>query len=162
MKQVRECLLRIQKDLQEYKGFLLVFLLYDIIVQLCFRNFCPAVILTGLPCPGCGMTRAVFYFLTGQVKKGWVMNPLGIGWAVLAVYFVVMRYWLGRKPVGLLQGGGILTVCMAVLYIYRMYSSFPGEVPIMYTQENLFAQIVPGYQQWIEKLTAVLVQIRAL
>ena len=161
MTHLRVCLKRIWKDVREYRGFIAFFLVYDLAVQLLFRNFCPSVIVTGLPCPGCGMTRAVFWFAVGQFEKGWEMNPLGIGWLALAAYFCVMRYWLGKKPKGVLQMGAALAVCMAAFYLYRMVRYFPGEVPIAYAEKNLLERILPGYRELVERLAALLARVRA-
>ena len=82
---------RIWRDVRAYWQFGAAFLVYDRLVMWIFGAFCPSVIVAGLPCPGCGMTRSVFYFATGQWEKGWQMNPLGILWLLLAVYFCFMR-----------------------------------------------------------------------
>ncbi len=39
---------------------------------------CPFRLLTGLPCPGCGLTRSWIYLLHGQWTDGLVANPFGI------------------------------------------------------------------------------------
>ena len=81
---------RIRKDVGAYWGFAVVFVLYDIAAHAMFHAFCPSVFLFGLPCPGCGMTRAVFFFITGQFQRGMQMNPLGLLWILWAAYLVVM------------------------------------------------------------------------
>ena len=156
---------RIEKDVRSFWQIGAVIVAYDIVVQLLFGQFCPSVIVTGLPCPGCGMTRAVFYFATGRFAEGMAMNPLGIGWLLLAVYFFLMRYTFGKKPVGLLQVGGCLVVLMIVFYIYRMCFVFPGETPICYEEGNLLARLRPGYEEnvlylietlqgWVQKIVS--------
>lgn len=149
MSRLRQALLRIGRDVRAYWMFALAFAVYDILVQLVFDAFCPVAIVTGLPCPGCGMTRAVFFFVTGQIGKGWEMNPIGIGWTALAAYFCMMRYWLGKSPRGLLQAGGVLTVCMVAFYVYRMYRYFPGDAPICYTEGCVLERLLPGYRTFI-------------
>lgn len=37
---------------------------------------CPYRALTGLPCPGCGLTRATHYLLRGDLATAWAYNPL--------------------------------------------------------------------------------------
>ena len=43
-------------------------LAYGVVTHLLFDRFCPMLILTGFPCPGCGMTRALFLVLTGRLS----------------------------------------------------------------------------------------------
>ncbi len=140
---------RLWADIREYWKFGAAFAAYDRLVMWLFGAFCPSVIVAGLPCPGCGMTRSVFCFATGQFEKGWQMNPMGILWLFLAIYFCIMRYGLGKKPAGVLQIGGCLVVMMAVLYLYRMYREFPGAEPLCYTPGNLLERLWLGYGSWI-------------
>lgn len=149
MKRLETVFWRIGRDVRTVWKYIAAFLLYDAVMQLVFHQFCPAVIVTGLPCPGCGMTRAVFYFATGQFEKGWRMNPLGILWLALAVYFCVMRYWFARQAKEVLYIGGVLAACMAFFYVYRMYRYFPGDVPICYTPGNLLERMWMGYKDKI-------------
>lgn len=143
---------RLWKDVKDYRLYILALLVYDLLVQLAFHAFCPMVIVTGLPCPGCGMTRAIFYFATGQISKGWKMNPLGILWLALILYFIAIRYCLGKKPKGVLQIGGALAACMLLYYGYRMYRYFPGKAPICYSEENLMERVFLGYREFVLRL----------
>lgn len=149
MSRLRTALGRIWKDIRTYWPFALVFIVYDALVQLVFGAFCPIAVVAGLPCPGCGMTRAVFFFATGQFERGWAMNPIGIGWLILAVYFCVMRYWFGKSARGLMEAGGVLIVCMVVFYVFRMSRYFPGDAPLCYTEGCLLERAVPGYRSFV-------------
>ena len=145
---------RIRKDVGAYWGFAVVFVLYDIAAHAMFHAFCPSVFLFGLPCPGCGMTRAVFFFITGQFQRGMQMNPLGLLWILWAAYLVVMRYGFGKKAKGLMTAAGVIVVLMVAVYLYRMYCFFPGEPPISYTSGSLAERLIPGYRSgfwdWFE------------
>ena len=44
--------------------------------------------LTGLPCPGCGLTRAFSAISHGQLKTAWQLNPFSFPLYALAVCFV--------------------------------------------------------------------------
>ena len=140
---------RIRKDVGAYWGFAVVFVLYDIAAHAMFHAFCPSVFLFGLPCPGCGMTRTVFFFITGQFQRGMQMNPLGLLWILWAAYLVVMRYGFGKKAKGLMTAAGVIVVLMVAVYLYRMYCFFPGEPPISYTSGSLAERLIPGYRKWI-------------
>lgn len=145
----KKVLERIGKDVRAYWGFAVLFVLYDIAANLLFGAFCPSVIAAGIPCPGCGMTRSVAAFLTGQFERGIQMNPLGIAWIVWALYFAVMRYGFGKKAKGLMTAGGVLIVLMIGVYVWRMWMEFPGEPPICYTPGNVLERMVPGYENLV-------------
>jgi Protein of unknown function (DUF2752) len=50
---------------------------------------CPFKLLTGLPCPGCGLTHAVCDISHGGFAAAWAANPFGfLFYALLAVCLV--------------------------------------------------------------------------
>lgn len=139
---------RAARDLKDWWKFAAALLLYDAAVQLIFGAFCPSVIVTGLPCPGCGMTRAVCCFLTGRFAAGWAYHPLAPGWILWGLYVGVSRYFLGKDAKYALPAAGVLAGLMAVFYVWRMCRCFPGEAPMVYTAGNLLERCVPGYGGW--------------
>src|SRR6476469_10699752 len=61
---------------------------------------CPFRRLTGLPCPGCGLTRSWVYLAHGRWSDSWHAHPFG---AVAMVAAVVLVVWVlaavtGRRP----------------------------------------------------------------
>ena len=61
-------------------GAALLFLLFD---RLCILS-----IVTGLPCPGCGMSRALTLLLKGDFAGAWNMNPGIYGFIILSLYII--------------------------------------------------------------------------
>lgn len=59
--------------------------------------------LTGLNCPGCGMTRAVQATLHGRIGDAFLLNPIGM--ILLPLAFLVLGIeiisWIRGKPVPL-------------------------------------------------------------
>jgi hypothetical protein len=53
---------------------------------------CPSRLLTGIPCPGCGLTRSVTSLAHADFRRGWLYNPFGIG-------AIVVMGWYALKPV---------------------------------------------------------------
>ncbi len=105
-------------------------LAYGLLTHLLFDRFCPMLILVDFPCPGCGMTRALFFVLTGRFGHAWRLQPLVYGWILYGLAFGFRRYftkgakyWLEKRawlaaPVLLLMAG-------LVLYLYRIVCGFP-------------------------------------
>ncbi|WP_232677226.1 DUF2752 domain-containing protein [Nocardioides sp. R-C-SC26] len=50
---------------------------------------CPFRMLTGLPCPGCGLTRAWVYAMHGRWSDSLTANPFGVVSMVLAAALVL-------------------------------------------------------------------------
>lgn len=143
---------RIGKDIRQYgPGLLAAVILYFVIHGL-FDAFCPFVLISGFPCPGCGTTRAVLYLLKGQLARSWSINPAGVLWVMWAFLFAFERYGRGRNlKVPVRAAGGIL-LFMVLVYIIRMKWYFPDRPPYVYTRNNLFERILPGYREVVTHL----------
>jgi hypothetical protein len=62
---------------------------------------CPFRLITGLPCPGCGLTRSWVYLAHGQLGDALRANPFGfLTFAAAAVLVMVVALrWVRRQPV---------------------------------------------------------------
>jgi hypothetical protein len=63
---------------------------------------CPFRLLTGLPCPGCGLTRSVVCTLHGDLASAMMFHPLG-PLVVAALALAVLVELLGARLPGCLQ-----------------------------------------------------------
>ena len=125
--------MRIKQDVRQHgTGVLAVVVMYFVMHAL-FGAFCPSVIVTGFPCPGCGMTRAVLYLLKGQFSRSWALNPAAGLWALWALWFAFERYIRGRKCKGLTWALVGIALFMITVYIVRMIRYFPDKPPYVYT-----------------------------
>ena len=155
MLKIKAFFARILQDLKKYKWLLIGIGVYYVIVKERFHAFCPLVIITGFPCPGCGMTRAVMYMLQGQVERSWNLNPLAIGWILLAIWFVFRRYWCGKKVNELKILFAIIIVLMVLSYFYRMITIFPDYPPMTYTRNNILSRYVPFYEKLLRSMQLI-------
>lgn len=114
-----------------------------ILFMLLFRDVCPTQILFGMPCPGCGLTRAGILLLSGDFSGAWKMHPFIYAWAALVIYIVVCRYLLGRKTPWLMQMIVVLVIAMLLYYIYRMMRYFPDVEPMTRKTAGIF-RLLPG------------------
>jgi hypothetical protein len=113
---------------------------------------CPMAGLFGLPCPGCGMSRATRLVLAGRWSDAWALHPLVFVILPLLAAFVLHRLWgaargvhvelgvardpttesagqrLGRRLVNAFLLGVLLA--LLTLWVARFAGYFGGPVPV--------------------------------
>lgn len=60
---------------------------------------CPFALVTGMACPGCGLTRAAAHLVRGDLGTALAYHPLVIPLAIGAV-FALVAWWSGRPVPG--------------------------------------------------------------
>ena len=144
--------IRLWRDVKNMWMAAAVIAVYTILVNVLFHAFCPMVIFTGLPCPACGMTRALFYLVTGNISASVQMHPLGLWVVCLFLYYAWNRYIMGRESKGMKILLGMTFVMLIICYVWRMFLYFPDKAPCVYTKRNVLAGILPFYEQILHKL----------
>ena len=98
---------------------------------------CPIRFFTGICCPGCGMTRALYYFLKLDFATAFQMHPLIFIMPLVALIYIFRKNF----PPKLLK---ILTILFFVLlgvtYILRLLSGSP--VVYIKPESGLIAKII--------------------
>jgi hypothetical protein len=64
-------------------------------------SLCPFKVLTGLPCPGCGLTRSSVAFLHGDPSTSVFYHPLGAPIIIVAVVIGLAdawAWWRSQRP----------------------------------------------------------------
>jgi hypothetical protein len=109
-------------------GLLLAGILFQVTVPEVFAVQCPFHCLFSIPCPTCGMTRAVRLLFRAEWREAFLMQPLvfaGPGFILLAAG--VWRLWKHGNPVfkrRLLIGTA--AVLLAVNWFYLIVKSGEG------------------------------------
>lgn len=120
------------KDIRRIWIAILVFVLYIQVGRKVLYSFCPSVVLTGFPCPGCGMTRAMFSILRGDFAVAWHFHPFAYAILIFLGVFGIRRYFL-KKDIECMKKYLILLLSgMILFYVWRMINFFPGEPPMSY------------------------------
>ena len=100
---------------------------------------CPIKFLTGISCPGCGMTRALIHALRLDFAAAFFYHPLWIGLipAVIAYFWLYVK---GKEK----SAKVLLIICGATLliaYVLRMFFA-EGDVVVFHPEENLLFRII--------------------
>jgi len=102
------------------------------VILLFFGGYaCPIYNTAGIPCPGCGMTRAYKLFLTGHLSDAFRMHPLF--W--LPPIFFIKHF---RKK-GYVVLAGVLFI---PVYIIRMATMFPDTPPFNYNYNSILGVLL--------------------
>lgn len=125
------------KDIKNMKLAIVVIAAYLWLNRTFLGSVCPWVVLTGFPCPGCGLTRAGMALLRGDFVEAFEIHPFIYGVAALAFAFFSYRYLLQRSQKVLVKWTAALIVGMVIFYVWRMIAVFPGEPPMSYYRYNL-------------------------
>lgn len=141
-KAIRNMGRRVGHDLFDLRFGIASFLLYLFLTEIVFHHICPMVIVTGLPCPACGLSRAVRYLFVGDFRQSLASNPFAIFWLLLAAYFAYMRYFCGKKVRYLYEIMACLCLVMILYYAYRMITGFPSDPPYVYQKNNLISILI--------------------
>lgn len=141
---------KLLKDVWQIKWFLLVIVAYILIIRKVFWNeICPVRIITGYPCPGCGMTRAAIYFILLKWKTSLMYNPSIIVWLLLAGYCFVFKYMLGRSIPYIKQLLFVAAIITCGIYAFRIVTQFGESEPLVYKQKNLINILLNKYNSYM-------------
>ncbi len=102
---------------------------------------CPTALLLRLPCPGCGLTRATFALLRGDVATSFALHPLAIVLAPLLAAYGGAHVWgfVRGRPVGspaFWTSRAVTALTLALMgallavWVARFLGAFGGPAPV--------------------------------
>lgn len=104
---------------------------------------CPIYRLTGVPCPGCGMTRALMRLCVFDFASAWYYHPLVFFLPLPILYIAHRRAWKlpGNAKTSLI----VAAVCLAVLIIvYIIRALTPNTFVSNAMHSSVFAALKRG------------------
>lgn len=157
---MREIVSRIYKDIKEYGWAAIIFVVYYVIVHLMNTAFCPLLQITGLPCAGCGLTRAFLFMVRGELARAFYIHPMAFLILAFLLYCGFFRYIKGSRIRGFQPLFILLVSTVLIFYIIRMIMYFPDRVPYVYSADNVFSHRIPMYGEWISRLISAMRSLR--
>jgi hypothetical protein len=97
-------------------------------------RLCPFALAFGIPCPGCGLSRATGLLLTGHLHAALAMHPLvlvALPFAVvLALHVTSPRGTTALRERVVTALAATLLVAMLAVWLLRFAGAFGGPVPL--------------------------------
>lgn len=98
---------------------------------------CPIKFVTGMSCPGCGMTRAWLSLLRLDLGAAWVYHPLFWILPVCVVLFLIRH----KLPRGVVRGGAAVICALFVgVYLARLWMG-GGDVVVWDPAQGLLPRL---------------------
>lgn len=104
------------------------------------QSFCPVKMITGFPCPGCGITKSIIFFYEGEWLKSLsyhLFGPLLILVSLFLIFVFLFELFKGKVYLKKNIFNKRLTYCFAILLaIYHIIRL------ILFVKENSLSSIL--------------------
>lgn len=128
---------RIVQDLKKFFPLVVLIGVYIIIMNLVAGKVCPMRMVSGFPCPGCGITRSLWLLCQGDIAGSIRIHPMGILIIPGMILGCYERYGSGSVKKWGQKYLIIWSIACITVYIIRMIYRYPHTEPMVYDSENL-------------------------
>ena len=138
---------KLQNDFKKIAIPIIAISLYILLANIILGKICPMRMLFGIPCPGCGTTRAFLLLMQGKVTEATISNPIWIPIVVLGLVFFINRYFVASEKASakiikmLKRALVVIGVLCIAYYICRMIYWYPNKEPMVYDINNLLQRL---------------------
>ncbi|HHV12978.1 MAG TPA: DUF2752 domain-containing protein [Clostridiales bacterium] len=113
-----------------------------IVLDYFFGSVCFSLLFFGIPCPGCGMTRAAKLMLTGHFRESFHMHPLLLLVVIGIIGYPIIKKIL-KKYILIIKLYVIICIVIFIgVYIYRMNLYYPDIEPMVYYKDNYLHRVM--------------------
>lgn len=134
---LKTALHQIPHDLRHTLPGLAAAALYVFLMEYFFGAVCLSRVLIGIPCAGCGLTRAALLLLQGRFAESFALQPLLLLIPAGACLYLYEHY-LSTSPRRYFTAYLLISLGLFVLlYLIRMKLLFPYQEPVQYDPDNI-------------------------
>ena len=120
----------------------LIFIIFTVFIFSGLEKLCVFHNITGIPCPGCGMTRAFLNFFSGDIKKALFYHPLF--WMIPFLFFILFFHKYSAFLEKLYKNNlfwKTIGVIVISVYFIRLLYMFPDNEPMDFNRNALLPRI---------------------
>lgn len=96
----------------------------------------------GIPCPGCGLTRAFVRLFSGNLAGAFYFHPLFLVVIVLAILMVFRKFPLSRSILDSSMFWVVILFLFVITYVIRMMFFFPDTEPMTLNRSAILFKII--------------------
>lgn len=123
--------------------FLAVFAVYALLATSLWGHACPIDLIFGVPCPGCGLTRAVMLVFRGDFVGAFSMHPLVFTLPVIGALLIAAFFSERFSRSKIFSAFCIFFSALFIgVYVYRMIAFFPSEEPMAFNEDSLLFLLI--------------------
>ena len=140
---------RIRRMVIDYRTPVFAMILFSAFSIALTGATCVLRTITGIPCPGCGLTRATLALIRFDWPEAFRFHPMVfLLWPFLLCFAILLllKKTTVRKFTPYLVVFGI---CLVLVYLVRMILFFPNVEPMVYDYHSVFGRILLFVRQWV-------------
>lgn len=124
-----------------FKYILVLILGFAIILD--FNIKCIIRTLIGIPCPGCGMTRAWIEAINFNFYEAFKFHPLFLLAPILIILIIIRGKESTDKYTKYIDISIVAIIILFLgVYVFRMYRYFPSDIPMNINRESILFRII--------------------
>jgi hypothetical protein len=131
---------------QERKKFLILaalFGIYAVLAQLATGSVCVSQAVLGVPCPGCGLTRAFLSFFTLGFREAFWWHPLFWYVPIMLGVYIFKRIRHGGKPARWFTMFMLISFILFIaVFAVGMFFKFPHTQPMIINKRSSTMRVI--------------------
>ena len=121
----------------------ILFLALGFGIILAFNIKCLIKTSIGIPCPGCGMTRAWIEAISLNFHEAFKFHPLFLLAPVIIILIIIRSKESIDKYTKYIEISIVIIIVLFLgVYAFRMYMYFPNDVPMDINRESILFRII--------------------